>query len=204
MSIHKNLKKGFTQHNECMHDRTNHVLQFEEIYISYYSRMKRFAREYVLLEEDAENIVQDLFSELWEKKIYFTSFANQKGFLFVMLKNRCIDFLRRKTIEKSIIDELQEEYLHNLKMNFGSLEALDNKFLLDPNIDIIIRNAIDGLPEKCRKIFIMNRIDGKKQKTISEELNISINTIESQMAIAYKKLKEKLKDYLPLYILFFS
>ncbi len=49
----------------------------------------------------------------------------------------------------------------------------------------------------------MNKIDGKKQKQIAEELNISVNTVESQMAIAYKKLKEALKDYSPLLIFFF-
>ena len=177
--------------------------QFEEVYLSFYSRMKRFARQYVIREEDAENIVQDIFFELWEKQLEFTSFVNLNGFLFMMLKNKCIDFLRRKTIEQQAVDEIQSEYIRTLKLKFESLEALENKFLTEADIDTIIQNAIDRLPEKCREIFVMNKIEGKKQKVIAQELNISIHTVESQMAIAYKKLKEALKDCVPLFLFLF-
>lgn len=178
-------------------------VKFEKVYISFYSRMKRFAQQYVIREEDAENIVQDIFFELWEKQLDFTSFINLNAFLFMMLKNRCIDFLRRKTIEKHAVDEIQSEYIRTLKLKFESLEALDNKFLNESGTDTIIQNAINSLPQKCREIFVMNKIEGKKQKVIAQELNISINTVESQMAIAYKKLKEILKDYMLLYLFFF-
>ena len=56
-------------------------VEFEEIYIFYYSRMKRFAKEYVIHEEDAENIVQDIFIDLWEKKFVLPSLKNLSGFL---------------------------------------------------------------------------------------------------------------------------
>jgi len=75
--------------------------------------------------------------------------------------------------------------------------------LNETDIDTIIQKAIDNLPEKCREIFVMNKIEGKKQKVIAQELNISIHTVESQMAIAYKKLKEALKDCVPLFLFFF-
>ena len=181
-----------------MQPSSEYKVQFEEAYISYYSRMKRFAREYVIREEDAENIVHDIFTELWEKKLEFISHINLNGYIFVILKNRCIDFLRRKTTEQFAMNKMQEEYLQTLKLKFESLESLDNKLLSEPDIDTIIQHAIDSLPEKCRQIFVMNKIDGKKQKQIAEELNISVNTVESQMAIAYKKLKETLKDFVPL------
>ncbi len=182
---------------------TEYKAQFEEVYLSFFARMKRFALQYVIREEDAENIVQDIFFELWEKQLEFTSFVNLNGFLFMMLKNRCIDFLRRKTLEQQAAEEMQSEYIRTLKLKFESLEALNNKFLNEPNIDTVIQNAIESLPEKCREIFVMNKIEGKKQKVIAQELNISINTIESQMAIAYKKLKEALKDYVLLFLFFF-
>lgn len=56
------------------------------------------------------------------------------------------------------------------------------------------------MPKKCREIFIKSKIEGKKQKDIAAELNISLKTVENQMAIAYKKIKSELKDYLPLLI----
>lgn len=177
--------------------------QFEEVYVSFYARMKRFAQQYVIREEDAENIVQDIFFELWEKQLEFSSFVNLNGFLFMILKNRCVDFLRRKTLEQQAAEEIQSEYIRTLKLKSESLEALEYKFLNEPDIDAIIQKAIENLPEKCREIFVMNKIEGKKQKLIAQELNISINTVESQMAIAYKKLKESLKDCTLLLLFFF-
>jgi RNA polymerase sigma-70 factor (family 1) len=186
-----------------VHALSTYKIQFEETYVSCYARMKRFARQYVIREEDAENIVHDIFLELWEKQLDFTSLVNLNGFLFMMLKNRCIDFLRRKTIEQQVVDEIQSEYIRTLKLKSESLEALDNQFLNETDIDAVIQNAIDSLPEKCRQIFVMNKIEGKKQKVIAQELNISVHTVESQMAIAYKKLKEALKDYTLLFLFFF-
>mgnify|MGYP002538343970 FL=1 len=69
---------------------------FEEIYISYFSRMKYFALEYLLSEEDAENIVQDVFTELWEKREILTYNVNLVALLFTSIKNRCIDLLRHR------------------------------------------------------------------------------------------------------------
>lgn len=177
--------------------------QFKEVYVSSYSRMKRFAQQYVIREEDADNIVQDIFFELWEKQLEFSSFTNLNGYLFMILKNRCIDFLRRETLERRAANALQDEYLRELRLKFESLEALDNKLITDTDLDILIQEAIESLPEKCREIFIMNKFEGKKQKAIARELNISIHTVESQMAIAYKKLKEALKDHVLLFTFFF-
>ena len=147
--------------------------------------------------------MQDIFFELWEKQLEFSSFINLNGFLFTMLKNRCIDFLRRETLEQEVSKTIQDEQSRELKMKFESLEALDSAFLNQPDIDALIQNAIDSLPEKCREIFMMNKFEGKKQKVIARELDISIHTVESQMAIAYKKLKVILKDHFLLFIFFF-
>ena len=140
-------------------------IDFEQIYLSYFSKMKRFAREYVLSDEDAENIVQDVFLDFWEKKELLPLPINILAYLFTSIKNRCIDFLRHKIVQKEV----------------------ENKI-------------IDSLPERCREIFLKSKIEGKKQKEIAEEMNISINTVETQMGIAYKKLRNELKDYFPLFI----
>ncbi|HOP30791.1 MAG TPA: RNA polymerase sigma-70 factor [Spirochaetota bacterium] len=175
---------------------------FEETYISYYSRMSRFAQSYSISEEDAENIVQDVFIDIWAKKIDFTTLSNVGGYLFLSLKNKCIDHVRRKKIENRTISELKKENEIILKLSLDSLEALDDKILTEPDIDALIQKAIDKLPGKCKQIFVMNKFHGKKQKAIANELNISINTVECQMSIAYKKLKEELKDFFPIFIFF--
>lgn len=175
-------------------------IEFENIYVAHYSRMKRFAQEYVIREEDAENIVQDVFLDLWEQNFFLLTHTNLFAYLFTTLKNRCIDFLRHKTIVQNTAQKLQDDYTKALQMKFQSLEAFDEQLFSEPDIETVIQNAIESLPEKCREIFVLNKIEGKKQKTIAQELNISINTVENQMAIAYKKLKEILKDHIPLLI----
>ena len=65
---------------------------------------------------------------------------------------------------------------------------------------MIVNSILNGLSERCREIFLKSKIEGKKQKEIAEEMNISINTVETQMGIAYKKLRNELKDYFPLFI----
>ena len=173
-------------------------IDFEKIYVAHFSKMKRFAWEYVVSEADAENIVQDVFVELWDKRAVLSMPVNMMAFLFTATKNRCIDHLRHKMFVREATNKLMEEEQLRLKMKFDSLEAFDQNFLTENDIEDILNKAIDALPEKCREIFIKSRIEGKKQKEIADELKISIHTVETQMGIAYKKLRAGLKDYLPL------
>ena len=76
--------------------------------------------------------------------------------------------------------------------------------LEEKDIETILNNAILSLPERCREIFIKSKIEGKKQKEVALELNISVNTVETQIGIAYKKLREELKDYYPLLLILCS
>ena len=172
--------------------------RFEDIYLSYFSKMKYFAKEYVISEEDAENIVQDVFVELWENKEMLNMHMNLIAYLFTTIKNKCLNHLRHKLVVQETASKLQEEYTISLRMNLDSLEAFDNNLFSDQDIEKIISRALDTLSEKCRTIFIMSKIECKKQKEIAQELNISINTIETQMGIAYKKLRIELKDYFPI------
>lgn len=76
--------------------------------------------------------------------------------------------------------------------------------LSEDNIKDIIEKALNALPERCREIFILSKLKEKKQKEIAEELNVSVKTIEAQMTIAYKRLKEELKNHLPLLLFLVS
>jgi len=173
---------------------------FEKVYVLHYSRLKRFAKEYVLVEEDAENIVHDVFTELWERWDTFSSHNNLLAFLFLSIKNKCIDLLRRKVISHKAENKIMEEYVLTLRTNLQSLDVFNQDVMNEEDIELQITRAINSLPEKCREIFVKNKIEGKKQREISEELNISIKTVEAQISIAYKKLRTELKDYIPLFI----
>lgn len=84
--------------------------------------------------------------------------------------------------------------------NLNSLEELDETFFERSDVEQMLSKAMNSLPGKCREIFLKSKIEGKKQKEIAEEMNISINTVETQMGIAYKKLRSELKDYFPLFV----
>jgi RNA polymerase sigma-70 factor (family 1) len=182
-----------------MKEQKEHI-DFKDVYVTYYSRMKHFAQEYVLSEADAENIVQDVFLEVWKRRDVLAYHVNLIAFLFTSVKNECLDFLQHKVIEEKAVTHIKEEYTRTLQMKYESLEAFDEGFFSEDDIETLITKAIDSLPEKCREIFIKSKIEGKRQKEIAEELGVSINTIETQMGIAYKKLKVELKDVLPLLI----
>lgn len=176
---------------------------FERFYITWYSRAKYFAREYVFSEEDAENITQDVFLDLYQKEILSDDQINQIAYLFTAIKNRCMDHLRRKLLEQETAQKLQKEHDLSIRLKFDTLEAFDTYWGSEEKLEKIIQKAINTLPERCKEIFIKSKIEGKKQKEIADELGISLKTIENQMTIAYKKLREELKEYLPLLLLLF-
>lgn len=179
-------------------------MDFESFYITWYSRVKYFARDYVLSEEEAENITQDVFLDFYQKRDSLDFHINVIAYLFTSVKNRCIDYLRRKLLEQEAASKMQEDFDLSFRMKFDSLEAFDMDGLSEDNIKNIIEKALNALPKRCREIFILSKLEGKKQKEIAEQLNVSVKTIETQMTIAYKKLREELKNYLPLLMFILS
>lgn len=171
---------------------------FEIIYVKYFSQMTRFAQEYVVSKDIAKDIVQDVFTDLWTRRKNVQQGTNMMAFLFVSLKNDCIDYLRHSLVSQNTVEKIQKETMLALKSNYDALVSFDQKLFEEEDIEKIVDDAIAALPEKCREIFIKNKIEGKKQKEIAEEMHLSLNTVESQIYIAYKKLKESLKDYVPL------
>jgi RNA polymerase sigma-70 factor (ECF subfamily) len=168
----------------------------EKIYKLYYPKLFGFARNYIPTDEDAENIVQDVFLILWEKRNELVISYTLTSWLFTLVKNKCLNFLRHKLIEEEYKAQMQEE----LSFKLCSLEALDYSYHSEKELEEKIRQALDALPERCRAVFVKSRIEGMKYKEIAEELGISVNTVENQMATALKKLRIALKDFLPLFL----
>ena len=86
-------------------------------------------------------------------------------------------------------------------MKLYALEAFDENGFTLSELERIIQEAILSLPDRCREIFLLSRMEGLTYKEISERLEISTNTIEGQMSAALRKLRVALKDYLPLFFL---
>ena len=137
-------------------------MSFSELYLIYYPKLVRFAKEFVMSEEDAENITQDVFTDLWEKRESMNHIENMNAYLFRLVRNKSLDRF-------DVYDISERNQMENL-----------------------IRDAINSLPKRCRDIFLLSRMEGLKYREISERLGISVNTVECQMGIALKKLRAKL------------
>lgn len=173
---------------------------FSKIYLVYFPKLVRFAREYVVSIEDAENIVQDLFLHLWEHREMLDSLVNPNAYLFTLVKNRCIDFYRRKTLVDSRRESLDALPTRELELRMEALMKFDENVLLEKEIEELLANAIEHLPEKCRKVFVLSRVEGLKYEQIATQLDISVNTVQNHIITAIRKLKVELKDYLPLFV----
>lgn len=182
-------KKGINQQKK----------EYEEVYAIYFPKLVRFSEAYILSRDDAENLVQDIFLHLWEHLELLNSLKNIKAFIFTMTKNKCIDYLRKQTQEKYQKQSFTEIEEKELSLRFYSLQSFDEDMLSHTEIDTIVQKAIYSLPERCREIFILSRFKGLKHKEIASLLDVSIHTVESQIAIALRKLKAELRACLNIY-----
>ena len=170
---------------------------FKVIYKRYVPRLYYFVYEYVPLSDIAENIVQDTFMVLWDKKSTLADNTNLGAYLFTVAKNNCLYKLRdhrykQKLFKSADIDEPE------LKANLDALESLDTSQLTFMEIEQIIQNTLLQLPPQCRTVFNLSRFEEKKNKEIAVELGISVKAVEGHISKALKIFRTSLKDYLPI------
>ncbi|MGI5914507.1 MAG: RNA polymerase sigma-70 factor [Bacteroidales bacterium] len=173
--------------------------KFNDIYSSYYHKSFVYVKSYVHDEMAAEDIVTDSLIQVWEemKKRVVDPVA---PFLFTVLKNRSIDYLRREKLKQKTHDIVREVLAREMDIRLLSLEVSDPKIIFSDEINEILEKTLVSLPEKTREIFITSRFLGKTYKEIAEELNISIKGVEYHIANALKTLRLSLKDYLALFL----
>lgn len=167
---------------------------FSELYLAYYAKLVRFATTFVIFEEDAENIVQDVFTGLWTNIECLDQIENINAYLYRLVRNRCLDHLKHKVFEQKYAENMQSSFETEMHLKLQSLDRFDVCMVSEEKETMKnIRAAINSLPERCREIFMLSRFEGLKYKEISAHLGISVNTVECQMGIALKKLRVKLQ-----------
>ena len=171
-------------------------MSFSEMYLTYYSKLVRFAREFVILEEDAENIVQDTFLYLWEHLELLEDIDHLDAFLFTLIKNRCLNFLKHQEYEWSYAENIQK------KAPLYETET-DSVYTLD-ELYRMLYETLNKLPENYRTVFMKSFFEGKTHAEIAEEMNLSVKSINRYKQKTMELLRNELKDYLPLFLLFLS
>jgi RNA polymerase sigma-70 factor, ECF subfamily len=174
--------------------KDKYSIKYEELFRTYFPSLCYFAQKYISDLDSSKEIVHKVFVNIWEKREAFDFDKSAKSYLFTAVYNRCMNHLRdqKKFVSDEVLDT-QNDYSQNA-VNTDHLEAAE----LESGIWRIINN----LPERCKEIFVLNRFEGKKYGEIAEELNISIKTVETQMSKALKILRDNLKDYLKILIIF--
>ncbi len=166
---------------------------FDYLFHYYYSGLVVYAAKIVEEETTAEDIVQEFFFKLWIDRKKHNINQSLKPYFFSAVNNLCLDYLRHKKVSKKAKDYLAQEMLQNIPS--------EHNLLVESELRVRINDAIDTLPERCKKMFIMNRLEGLKPIEIAQKENLSVRTVEGHIGKALKLLREELQDYLPAYII---
>ncbi len=166
---------------------------FETLFHKYYGYLCMYATKIINDDSSAEEIVQDFFVKLWEKREKLNIETSINNYLFRSVKNLCINYIQHNKTKVRYAKNVLSEIENNIS---------DDSNFTEIDLSKKIEESIDSLPEKRKEIFRLNRQEGLKYHEIAQKLNVSIKTVETQMSLAIKTLREKLKDYNSFFTLF--
>lgn len=171
--------------------KNNRIETLEKLFNDYYSPVLLYSITMVKNREDAEDIVQQAFVSLWQKMDVLDFNISARAYLYKAVYHASLDFLKHEKVKKR----------HETEFIYGNSEILHADKNEEEELYKKFEEAIDALPEQCRKIFKMSRFDGLKYREIAATLSISEKTVENQMGKALKMLRESLKNYYPLLLI---
>ncbi|MDD2303337.1 MAG: RNA polymerase sigma-70 factor [Prolixibacteraceae bacterium] len=161
---------------------------FKYFFDKYYDDLCIFVHIYLHDKSLSEEIVQDIFVYFWENREKLKISTSVKSYLFSASKFKSLNLLRDTKTQKKIVEKI------------GRIEPIYTPDYENSYIDIdefkkILGSAVDQLAPKCREIFLLSKQKELSNKEIAERLGISVKTVENQMTIALKKLREYLTPY---------
>ncbi len=169
---------------------------FDLIFRSYYAPLCHFAAHFLQSEEEAQDIIEDLFIKLWQKNQVFENPKHAQAFLYRSAQNACLNFLKhnqRTTIAQEALitdtDWTEEDYLSQM---------------IRSEVWGEIYRAIEGLPAQCSKVIVMSYIDGKSNSEIAEELDLSVQTVKNHKARGLSLLRTLLPGNLLMLLILHS
>lgn len=161
--------------------RKNDRQAFETLYNAYFKRLFVFCLPMIRSKESAEEIVNDVFIRLWERREALLEIENAEVYLYVAARNRTLDYIRKAPSSKT-------EDLHTIGGDRISFSLDPEQLMITKEMKRKIEMAIDRLPPRCKLIFKLIKEDGLKYKEVAAILDLSIKTVEAQLTIAMKKL----------------
>lgn len=158
----------------------------EMLFKKYYQPLCLSGYRYIKDKQKVEDIVQELFYELWKKRANINIQSSLGPYLRTAIRNRSLNFIKGQRIDFADEDELK---------SFTSNESSTQEDLETTELETFINKVIDSLPEKCRMVFVLSRIDELSYKEIAEKLDISTKTVENQISKALKILRAEVTAF---------
>ncbi|WP_394991503.1 RNA polymerase sigma-70 factor [Emticicia sp.] len=166
---------------------------FEATFRKYYQSLCNYANSILKEMDEAEEVVQNLFLSIWEKRTDLEISVSLKSYLYRAVHNHCLNRIKHLKI--------REEYQQYATNFYDSSYESVSQTVMKNELEQKIEEAIRKLPEQCRLIFRMSRFDELKYHEIAKQLELSPKTIENQIGKALKFLRIELAEYLPLIII---
>jgi RNA polymerase sigma-70 factor (family 1) len=154
---------------------------FNQMYISYWKKLNAFSYTMTQDKDLAQNIVQDVFVDLWERKDELNINAIEP-YLFRAVKNQVFKHYQNNRFDKTVLEDKFEDYV------------IDNFSSIDPELMDLLYSLLDKLPEKRKEVLLMYKFQDMSIDQIAEELGISKQTVKNQISAALKQLRKGLKD----------
>lgn len=170
---------------------------FNEIYTAFYRKSYLYVKSYVHDDMAAEDIVSEALIKLWER-MKQEQIDPISPFLFTILKNRSLDYLKHQVIKRGAHDAINEALNRELKIRTAVLESSDPNEIFSVEIQQIIELTLNSLPVRTQEIFRLSRYGNKSNKEIAELYQISVKGVDYHILQSIKELRSALKDYLPL------
>lgn len=169
-------------------------IAFRYLFNTFYDRLVSYITTYTHDKIQSEDIVQHAFIRFWEDRSKLDDTKSPKSYLYAIAYNRYIDNVKKAKKQEKLLSQIWERALvERIEEDSDALEKRIQK----------MKQVIDSLPPKCREIIMLNKIQGVKYKEIADQMGISVKTVESQMRIAFTKIREAFKEDDPLLFLLF-
>lgn len=169
---------------------------FEQVFKTHYKNLHAYAFTILKDEDEAEEMVQQVFFKLWERSEHLSFSGSIAAYLYRAVHNESLNFIKHQKVKAG--HQMHVAYSMKNKSEQAQpkmiRKELENKF----------REALNELPEQCRTVFQLSRFEDMKYKEIADKLDISVKTVENHMGKALKLLRTKLVDFLPLLLILLS
>ena len=173
---------------------------FEFLFLKYYQDLCAYANGLLHNHSSAEEIVQDIFVKLWDDRHSTSIELSVKAYLYRAVRNACYNYFEHQKVR-------QKHALRLTDSGFNSVLPVSPDYpianLLVQELEIKIEEAIALLPLQCREVFLLCRYENLSYAEVAEQLNVSVNTVKTQLQRALAKLREYLHEYLPFWLLVF-